>query len=373
MSRSLAPDCLLIGGGVIGLSLAWELARQGLRVQIVDQAETGQEASWAGAGILPPANRQTALHPYDQLRGLSMELHPQWAEALGALTGIDTGYRVSGGIYLARTAGETAALAGWAGTVEDEQIPIHKLSFSELAELEPGLAAPGQPYRAIYQLPTEAQLRNPRYLKALKRACELAGVEILPGFTVIAPLCEGDTLRAVETTGGVLSAGAFCFTAGAWTGRMLAEMGIPTGILPMRGQMLLFRCETAPFRSIVNEGPRYLVPRDDGHVLVGATEEEVGFDKRTTPEALRELHELACDIVPQLKLAVLERSWAGLRPASFDGFPYLGPLPGLRNAYVASGHFRSGLYLSPGTAVVMRQLICGQPPEIDLAPFRVGR
>jgi glycine oxidase len=116
-----------------------------------------------------------------------------------------------------------------------------------------------------------------------------------------------------------------------------------------------------------------MVPRDDGRVLVGSTEEEVGFDKRNTEEGLRELRAFAGDLVPALREAELERSWAGLRPASFDGFPYLGPLPTLANAYVAAGHFRSGIYLSTGTAVVMRQLICGEQPEIDLRPFRVGR
>jgi glycine oxidase len=136
---------------------------------------------------------------------------------------------------------------------------------------------------------------------------------------------------------------------------------------------VLFGCERPPITRIINEGSRYLVPRDDGHVLAGSTEEEVGFDKRTTDEAIFELTEFARGVLPALADAPIERTWAGLRPGSFDGLPYLGRLPGLKNAFVAAGHFRTGLFLSPATAVVMSQLLRGQPPDIDLAAFRVGR
>jgi glycine oxidase len=143
--------------------------------------------------------------------------------------------------------------------------------------------------------------------------------------------------------------------------------------LPIRGQIVLFRCHEPPITRIINEGSRYLVPREDGRVLAGSTEEEVGFDKRTTAEAIADLTEFARDLVPALREATIEKTWAGLRPGSFDGLPYLGRLPGLMNAYVAAGHFRNGLFLSTATAVVMSQLIRGEQPEVDLSPFRVGR
>jgi glycine oxidase len=123
----------------------------------------------------------------------------------------------------------------------------------------------------------------------------------------------------------------------------------------------------------LNEGNRYLVAREDGYVLAGSTEEEVGFDKRTTPAGLADLRSFAEALVPALAEAKLEKSWAGLRPATFDGLPYLGQIPALSNAFVAAGHFRSGLYLSGGTAVLMSQLMRGEEPDIDLEPFRVGR
>jgi glycine oxidase len=190
----------------------------------------------------------------------------------------------------------------------------------------------------------------------------------VPAFVV-----RNGELVELRTSGDPLKAHQYCFTAGAWTGQLLQRLSISTGILPIRGQMVLFRCELPPISRIVNIGSRYLVPRDDGHVLAGSTEEEVGFDKRTTEDAIAELTSFARELVPALREAPIERSWAGLRPGSFDGLPYLGPLPGLKNAFVAAGHFRTGLYLAPATAVVMSQLLLDEQPQIDLAPFRVGR
>jgi glycine oxidase len=227
--------------------------------------------------------------------------------------------------------------------------------------------------RAAYELPDECQIRNPRHLRALSAACRQRGVDLLPNVEAGAFEVRGERLEGIQTTAGVLRAERYAFAAGAWTQRLLAEVGVQTGILPMRGQMLLYKCDVPPFTRILNVGNRYLVPREDGRVLVGSTEEEVGFDKRTTAEGLAELANLAKRLVPMLTPERLEKSWAGLRPATFDGLPYIGQIPGLQNAFAAAGHFRSGLYLSPGTAVVLGELMRGTLPQIDLDPFRVGR
>ena len=142
---------------------------------------------------------------------------------------------------------------------------------------------------------------------------------------------------------------------------------------PIRGQIALLHTGTPLMRRVVNVGKRYLVPRDDGRVLVGSTEEDVGFVKHTTAEAIAELLRFGVELVPALKNAALENCWAGLRPATPDERPYLGRIPGFDNAFVAAGHFRSGLQLSPGTAVVLRQCILGQPVDIDLSAFRLDR
>jgi len=372
-------DVLIIGGGVIGLSLAWDLGRHGKSVQVIDRGELGREASWAGAGMIPAATVTASRHPFEQLRGLACELHPQLAAELKALTGIDNGYRRCGGLHLARTPGEAAALAAWGQTQREEGIEVHRLDPADLYELEPGLRptttplcpqppAPS-PLTALL-LPAEAQLRNPRHLKALVAACVQVGVTLTPNTAVHDYSFQGGELVALETNTGPLQARQFCFTAGAWTGQILQRLGIAAPVLPIRGQMVLFHCERPPVSRIVNEGSRYVVPRDDGRVLAGSTEEEVGFDTTTTAEALDDLAAFARCLVPALASAPIENTWAGLRPASFDGMPYMGRLPGINNAFVSSGHFRSGLYLSAPAAIVMSQLIREEQPQVDLAPFR---
>ena len=368
-------DCLIVGAGVVGLSLAYELARHGMRLRVIDQGLPGNEASWAGAGILPPANRETAVHPLAQLCGLSQELHPQWAESLRDETGIDTGFRRCGGIYLACSAGEAASLHGLAATVREEAIAIERLDDVQIRQIEPALGPLVERGRckAAYHLPDESQLRNPDHLAALATACRKRGVEISENIQLTGFRRAKHRIVAVETTAGEISAERYCITSGVWTRMLLDQLGLPNGIMPIRGQMVLYRCPQRPFSHVLNVGPRYLVPRDDGRVLAGSTEEEVGFDKRTTDDEIAGLMSFAAGIVDELSPANVERCWAGLRPGSFDGFPYIGAVPGLANTYVAAGHFRSGLFLSPATAVVVGQLVRGRQPEIDLSPFHVGR
>jgi glycine oxidase len=369
------PSCLILGAGAVGLSLAWELVRKGWKVRIVDRGKPGQEASWAGAGIIPPYHRQHARHPLEQLKGLSCELHPVWAARLRAETGIDNGFHVCGGLYLARTAGEAAALAGWATASREEGVQVERVTRAELATLEPALA--NSPLltqlAAAYWLPEEAQLRNPRHVQALVAAVRQAGVTLDADVEARGFLLRGGRLESVKTSLGSLTADAYCVTAGAWTQALVAELGLQASVLPIRGQIVLFHCDQRLVQRVVNEGTRYVVPRDDGRVLAGSTEEEVGFDKRTTPEAVEDITNFARSLVPALASAAIEKTWAGFRPATFDGLPYLGPLPGISNAFIAAGHFRSGIYMSPGTAVVMAQSISGEAPTIDLAPFRLGR
>lgn len=368
-------ECLVIGGGVIGLSLAYELARHELRVSVIDRGTPGREASWAGAGILPPANRDPAAHAIDRLHAQSCDLHATWAEALREETSIDTGFRRCGGIYLARTPGEIASLAGWSTTAAEQGIEANRLSIAELVEMEASLGelARRSAKLAAWHLPDEAQIRNPRHLAALQCACEHRGVRILANAEARELLLDGGRVDGVRTEQGILRAATYCLASGPWTRSLLERLGFATGIYPVRGQMLLFGCARPPLRRIVSEGPRYLVPRDDGHLLVGSTEEEVGFDKRTTRTMRDDLASFARGVVDELRGTPIVGSWAGLRPASFDGFPYLGFVPGLRNLLVAAGHFRSGLLLSPATAVQIGRLIRGLPPTIDLGPFRIGR
>ena len=362
-------DCLIIGGGVIGLSLAYQLARDGARVRVIDRGETGREASWAGAGMLPPAKLRPTDDPYQQLAGLAIELQPQWAAMLREETGLDNGYRRTGALYVAYATDSEATLRRELTRWTAAGLQAAPLSPDDVQRLEPGLAPP----RYGVHLPEEAQLRNPRHLRALETACRLRGVTITAGVEARRFTIAGERVVGVETNLGTLAAGAYCVTSGAWSRGLLADFGAVPAIRPVRGQIVLLRTERGAPRHIINDGPRYLVPRDDGRVLIGSTEEDVGFDKRTTVGGVAGLLEFARALLPPLGEAQFERSWAGLRPATADGLPYLGRLPRVVNAYIAAGHFRSGLTLSPATAVVMSQLIRGLRPTIDLTPFRIDR
>ncbi len=366
-------ECLIVGGGVIGLSLAYELAGHGMRVRVIDSGQPGREASWAGAGILPPA-ADGVDDPLEQLTALSNRLHATWSAQLRETTQVDNGFRRSGGIYLARDERLAAELAHFAARAGQHGIDAERLSSAALAELEPALRPSGQ-LAAAYLVPSECQIRNPRHLKALVAGCRLRGVEIDGGTPAEDFEIRGARVRAVRTAAGWLAADNVCVAGGAWSGGLVRRLGVAAedvpAIRPIRGQIVLLALERMLVSRIVNEGSRYLVPRTDGRLLVGSTEEDAGFDRRTTAEATAGLLEFAFSLAPQLKQAQIERTWAGLRPATRDGLPYLGRVEHLDNAFVAAGHFRGGLQLSTGTAVVVGQLIRGQPPKIDLTPFQI--
>jgi glycine oxidase len=368
-------DVLIVGGGVIGLSLAYELAGHGRRVRVVERGEPGREASWAGAGILPPGGRAPSNDPPTELLRLSNELHDQWSHCLRQQTGVDNGFRRCGGIYLAFDDQEAEALRQTADRWQRSEVSVEALDRDRLAKLEPALAsgAAADRLKAAWWLPEEAQLRNPRHLQALVMACGQRGVCLQSGVSADDFRVVNGRIAEVLTSSGPMAAEQVCLAGGPWTRLIAARLGFSLGLRPVRGQMVLLRGPRPVLRSIINEGSRYLVPRSDGRVLVGSTEEEAGFDKRTTASAIGGLLDFAVRIVPDLGNLPIEKCWAGLRPGTVDRLPYLGRLPGLENAFVATGHFRSGLQLAPGTAAVMARLMQGLEPGLDLRPFRVDR
>jgi glycine oxidase len=363
-------DCLIIGGGVIGLSLAYELAGLGRKVRLIEAGTPGREASWAGAGILPPASAHSD-DPLEQLMALSNGMHVAWHGELASTTGIDNGYRRTGAIYLARDQQLNRQLVQFVQAAQSGGIANEHLNRESLAKLEPALNP--RELLSAWLLEHEAQIRNPRHLRALVAGCIGRGVEMTSGVTAQQFEIRRGRVQAVRTNVGSLAADQFCVTAGAWSSELCGRLGAVVRIKPVRGQMLLLSTPMPLLSRIVNEGSRYLVPRNDARVLVGSTEEDVGFDRSTTASAETGLLEFAIGLAPALAQASLERFWAGLRPATEDGRPYLGAVPDVENAFVAAGHFRSGLQLSTGTARVMGQLMRGLTPQIDLAPFSLDR
>jgi len=359
------PDVLVIGGGVIGLSAAYFLAREGARVEVADQGDFGREASWAGAGILAPGNPAAARTPLDQLRAHSATLFPGLSAELSQRTGIDNGYVRCGGLELA-VAGEEAALDEW----RTEGIRFELLDEPAVRDLEPALA-PGLGPAA--HLPDLAQVRTPRHVKALLAGCRCQGVRLHAGCCVQTLEHHGGRVTAVNTGSGPVRADRFLLATGAWTEPLLAQVGWRPGIRPVRGQIACLNSGVARFRRVLLHGARYLVPRPDGRVLVGSTEEDAGFDKRTTAGAIGGLLEFALGLIPGLSEAEVEHCWAGLRPGSPDGQPFLGPVPGFANLFLAAGHYRAGIQLSAATGLVLKELLLGQELTVPLESFRLDR
>jgi glycine oxidase len=360
-------DILIVGGGIIGLTTAWFLASEGVSVTLIDRDDLGRQASWAGAGIISPGNPDHATSPHALFRARSCIDHAHLAVRLQAETGIDNGYCVCGGIELP----EAESLVDlpteeW----HSEGIVFLPLDRAGLDRLAPGLS-PTIPWGC--HLPDMAQVRNPRHLKALQEAATRHGVRLLPHTSARGFLAQGERVSALVTEHGPLSAGQFLLATGAWTSEVAAQLGWQPPIRPIRGQIALLDTGQPGIRPILLQGKRYLVPRPDGLLLAGSTEEDAGFDARPTAGGVGELLAFATRLLPELSQATLVRSWAGLRPGSPDGWPFLGRLPGWHNVYVAAGHFRAGIQLSPATGRVLTDLLLGRPPSLPLDVFRPDR
>ncbi len=366
------PDVVVVGGGVIGLSIAYFLSQRGATVTVLDQNQPGQEASWAGAGMLPPGNLPGARSASAQLRAYSHQRWRSLSQELRELTGIDNGYLESGGLEVGY-AGEGDRLQAEANEWIAEGVPLEQLTAADLQRCEPALSPE---IRQGYRLPGFAQVRNPRHLKALILACEMRHVRIVAGAPVMqfdteANSTTGSRILAARTANEHFPASQFVIASGAWTGGLTRQLQVEIPVRPVRGQIVLLSAVPLPFKHIINNASRYLVPRADGRILIGATEEETGFEKRNTVEGVAALLQFAQRLVPELAQARLERTWSGLRPGSPSGNPFLSRLPRHSNGYVAAGHFRAGLQLSVATGELMAQLITTGSTDLNLEEFRI--
>jgi len=374
----------IIGAGAIGLSIAYQLAKTRASAResiVVLDAQLPAAASWAGAGILPPPVQSRTTDPLEALQQLSLEKLPEWSAELRERTGIDNQYELCGGVYLALSAGEQAALAGLQSFWNIAGIETNALSPQQWQDNEPWLAQHASlgSCRRIVAVPGEAQLRNPRHLQALRQACTQLGVQFVALDSAAAQQVSWDAATHTVACGSLESwrCDRWLVAAGSWTSQLL-QRSLPDlrgvgSVFPVKGEMLLFKLPYRPFRSIINVGTRYFVPRQDGHVLVGSTEQEVGFDGTPSTTARDDLLAFVRQILPGLLDWPLVQQWAGLRPASFDQTPLLGAIPGHPDLLVASGHFRSGLQWSVGTALCMAALLRNEPPPLDLRVFQPGR
>lgn len=363
------PDVLVVGGGLIGCGAAYELAKAGLTVTVVERGTPGCEASGAGAGMLAPQAESSAASPWLSLALASKALYPDLAAELRDLTGVDVEYRTGGDLCcFFDEKDEAAARVRRAWQVENG-LKAELLGQDDVRQLEPDLSPE---VRGALFFPEDHWVNNPRLVAALAQAAALSGVAFIQA-EVRELLREGDRVVGVSTTEGKLSAGAVLLAAGAWSGQLAATAGLALPVVPVRGQILCLEGIPQRFSHLVHAGEHYLVPRASGEILVGSSMEWVGFVKQVTAEQIRAFLQAAIRLVPRLGSVPIKAMWAGFRPMAPDGRPVIGPWPGVEGLFVSTGHGRNGILLTPITARLIRELIVGGKPSLDLTPFSPGR
>jgi glycine oxidase len=346
-------DAIIIGGGIIGVSLALELRRNGSQVLIVDRSEPGREASHAGAGMLAARDPETPV-ALRELALASARLYPEFVAELEVESGLRIDFRRKGTIYFGDASKETQKC----------------LSESELRVLEPALE-----YSEASAILLEEDSVDPRDIMAAALAiAKRLGIEIAKGLPVVELQLAGDRVTGVRTTRTNFTAPIVVNCCGAWAGE-IGPLRIPTR--PVKGQLLSvvfphYGPEKLLIQHVIRTDAVYLVPRSDGRILIGATVEEAGFDKRVDLETIKRLHQLAALLVPQIGEARIHENWAGLRPGSPDGLPIMGTTS-IEGYFAATGHYRNGILLAPATALAMSRVIRGVDPEFDLSAFSPSR
>ena len=346
-------DVIIIGGGIIGLTLSRELRKQGASVLVVERGEPGREASYAAGGMLASWSQESPplLQP---LATVSAEMYPEFVHELEDESGLNVDLRSNGSLLFPAP-----------GHAADQFFGATPLP-APLAELEPALPLGGRTPLFLRERSVCPRALSQAALKAAKHR----GVDISSGTAVLSVDLSAGRVIGVTTGKTPYHAAKVVNCAGAWAGH-IPPYPFPTR--PVKGQMV---CFAMPRRELVRHVMRspeiYLIPRTDGRLLAGATVENAGFDKRTVPETIQRLRRAAIAMLPALEKARVLEDWAGLRPGTPDSLPILGetPTPGY---YVATGHFRDGILLAPATARAMAQVIASRNREYNLTPFSVER
>lgn len=350
----MTADFVIIGAGAVGLSSAIALLTEGHRVTLLERGQVGQEASWAGGGIMSPLCSWDYPDSVTRLAHRSMAMFPQASADLQRHTGMDPEYLHSGMLVLPPF--DMAQALAWCA---QHDYPAQVIAATPYLSGHDGLL-----------LPEVGQVRNPRLLQALRQRVVLLGGVIREQQEVLGLDVQGERIRALRTVQGEVAADAFVVTAGAWSKQLLGEHALHMQVKPIRGQILLFKFATPPFEPILVRSGLYLIPRRDGHVLVGSTLEDVGFDKATTVEARDDMLRKVYEILPSWRGLTPIKHWAGFRPGSPDNIPTIGRHPNLTNLYANTGHFRYGVTMSLASAELLVDAIAGRSSAIPAADYR---
>jgi len=368
-SSASTQDAIIVGAGVIGLATAFRLLQQGARVSILERNRAGAESSWAGGGILSPICPWDYTDALTQLTQYSANLFSEWTSSLQQTTGIDSEYWQCGMTVLPPMNQEHALDWCKRHAVKVHRQPLPILYDTRSQNITRNLS---QNNAETLFLPDIAQIRNPRLLQALYQRVTQLGGQIHENCSVNGWITRKNKIVSVQSSCGSFEADNYIVAAGAWSRQVLGGFALSLDIHPINGQMLLFKFERPPLPMIVVQENLYLIPRRDGHLLIGSTLEDTGFNKQTTESVKTKLIEKAQRILPQLNNMPVIRQWSGLRPGSPHNIPTIGRHPELTNLYVNSGHFRYGVTMAPASAQILVNAMTGKKQPFDMTPYQKG-
>ena len=358
---------IIIGAGIIGMLTARILAKSGVSVTIIEQGYAGKESSWAGGGIISPLYPWRYSEAVTRLAQWGQKYYPALLEEIHQGSGIDPQYIQSGLLYL-NIEQELGQATEWE---KHHNYPFAAVSDDDLKTIEPGLS---HSFEQGWLTDNIAQVRNPRLVRSLRKDLLNLGIKIQQQTQAQSFIIENDQLKGVVTDKGSFYADQIVVAGGAWSSRLLEhsfpgkEVKIPK-VAPVKGQMIVFKAEPGVVSRIVLSKGRYVIPRKDGRVVMGSTLEFDDFDKTTTEDVLQELKKEAIRIIPALKDYAIEKQWAGLRPGSIDGVPYIGEHPQLKNLYINAGHFRNGVVIGLASCQLLVNQLLDEKPIVDPSPY----
>jgi glycine oxidase len=366
-TSEITHDVLIIGGGIIGGSIAWELARRGLHPLVLDRQEAGREASWAAAGMLQPSPENADGLPLVPLARASLALYPEFVAAIEADSGRTVGLRRNGAMEILFSSDAARELSALVELHCGLGLPTEALPLDEAFKMEPALSRHAQ---AAALLPNESAIDNRALTDAVLAAALARGAGVRAGVEVESLLVRGARVEGAIAGGQRFAAAHVVLAAGAFSSRLdVARRYAPT--LPVRGQMIALLSSAPPIQRVLRSARGYIVPRDDARpqrLVAGSTLENVGYEKRVTPEGIARILETAKEIVPGLDDAEIIETWSGLRPDTPDHLPILGPTD-LDGLTIATGHFRNGILLAPITAKLIAEWITDRHTSFDWEIF----
>jgi len=363
-------DVIVIGGGIIGCAIAYALAKEGVRVRLLERGEPGREASQAAAGMLAPQSE--VMHapegPFFELCRASLRLYPDFVAEIEDATGLAIEYRREGALFLAFDFAEGEVLAAAYEKQKAAGLAVEDLTAEEVRRREPALSE--SVHLALF-LPEDHHVDNRRLMEALILAAQRRGVELMAGCPVLGLVREKGRVIGVRTSQEIYTAASVINCAGAWAATIDPEGRPSFPVKPIRGQILVLHARAPLLEHVVHSAYCYIVPRRDGRLLIGSTMEDVGYEKRVTAEALLRLLTAARQVLPAIERCTFVEAWAGLRPATPDHLPILGEAEA--GLLIATGHFRNGILLAPITARLITELVVSGRTSVDITPFRPQR